>query len=142
MVQYLYVYSRSVSGRAAYHCCKQYCQHSCMISFVCLSTGTFAVQNVSVTSVAPGNLKLTANFLTNTSAVGMLAIVYSTENDSDIHYIEARQPQTEIQLTGLSGSAYSTSIFTLEEDGLPFNQVAHYLGEISIRRGMIMIVVV
>ena len=92
-------------------------------------------------STAPGELEGTASFLTNTSAVGMLAIVYSTENDSDIHYIEARLPQTEIHLTGLSGSAYSMSIFTLEENGLPFNQAAHYLGEISIHRGMIMIMV-
>ena len=92
-------------------------------------------------STAPGELEVTASFLTNTSAVGMLAIIYSAENDSDIHYIEARLPQTEIHLTGLSGSTYSTSIFTLEENGLPLDQAAHYLGEISIRRGMIMIMV-
>ena len=97
--------------------------------------GTFAVQNVSVSSGAPGELHVTANFLTNTSAIGMLAIVYSIENDSDIHYAETRLPQTAIDLTGLSGSAYSTSVFTIEENGLPFNRSAHYLRETNIHKG-------
>ena len=88
-----------------------------------------------MSSGAPGELYVTASFLTNTSAVGMLAIVYSTENDSNIHYTEARLPQTEIHLTGLSGSAYSTSVFTIEENGLPFNRTAHYLRELNIHRG-------
>ena len=64
----------------------------------------------------------------------MLAIVYSNENDSDIHYTEARLLQTEIHLTGLSGSTYSVSVFILEESGLPFNRAAHFLREINIRR--------
>jgi hypothetical protein len=97
--------------------------------------GTFAVQNVSVSSGAPGELEVTGDFLTNTSAVGMLAIVYSTDNDSDIHYTEARLPQTEIHLTGLTGTAYSTSVFDIQENGLPFNQAATLPISINITQG-------
>ena len=88
------------------------------------SVGTFAIQNVSVTSAAPGELEVTANFLANTSAIGMLAIVYSAESDSDIHYIEASLPHTEIHLTGLSGSAYFVSVFDIDHRGLPFDKAA------------------
>ena len=87
-------------------------------------------------SVAPGELQVTGDFITNTSAVGMLAIIYSTGNDSDIHYTEARLPQTEIHLRGLSRNAYSISLFTVEENGLPFHRTAHYLREINVHRGM------
>ena len=88
------------------------------------TTGTFAVQNISVTSVAPGELRITGDFITNTSAVGMLAIVYSTENDSDVHYTEARLPQMDIHLSSLSGNTYSISVFDIEHHGLPFYRVA------------------
>ena len=113
--------------------------HVCMSSYLSLQTGTFPVQNVSVSSGAPGELRVTASFLTNTSAVGMLAIVYSTENDSDIHYTEARLPQTEIHLTGLTGSAYSTSVFDIEDRGLPFKQAAALPMSINITEGIIYI---
>ena len=105
----------------------------------CLSVGTFAVHNISATSGAPGELRVNGDFIANTSAVGMLAIVYSTGNDSDIHYTEVRLPQTEIQLAGLSGDTYSISVFTLEENGLPFNQSAHYLRKIDIHTGIYLI---
>ena len=91
-----------------------------------------------MTSVAPGELRVTSDFISNTSAVGMLAIVYSNKNDSDIHYTEARLLQTEIHLTGLSGSTYSISVFILEENGLPFIRAAHFLQEINIPRGTCM----
>ena len=100
------------------------------------SIGTHAVQNISLTSGEPGELTVTGDFITNTSALGMLAIVYSTINDSDIHYTEARLPQTEISLTGLSGNSYSVSAFDIEENGLPFNITATSPKEIAINRGM------
>ena len=101
----------------------------------CLCVGTFAIQSISVTSGAPGELLVTGDFISNTSAVGMLAIFYSTGNDSDIHYNEVRLPQTVIHLAGLSRDTYSISVFTLEENGLPFNQSAHYLREIDVHTG-------
>ena len=102
------------------------------------SIGTFAVQNISVTSVAPGELQVTGDFITNTSAVGMLAIVYSTDNDSDIHYTEARLPQTEIHLTGLSENTYSISVFDMQHHGLPFNQAATLPTSANISQGTYM----
>ena len=99
------------------------------------SIGTHAVQNISLTSDEPGELTVTGDFITNTSALGTLAIVYSTVNDSDIHYIEVRLPQTEISLTGLSGSAYSVSAFVIEKTGLPFNTTATLPKEITIHGG-------
>ena len=109
----------------------------CMLFYVffVVYVGTFAIQNVSVSSGAPGELCVTASFLTNTSAVGMLAIVYSTDNDLDIHYTEARLPQTEILFTDLSGSAYSTSVFDIEDSGLPFNKAATLPMSINITPG-------
>ena len=91
-----------------------------------------------MTSVSPGELGVTGDFISNTSAVGMLTIVYSTENDSDIHYTEARLPQTEIHLTGLSGNAYSVSVFDIEHHGLPFYQAATLPRSINITQGTCM----
>ena len=112
-----------------------------MLFYVLFYVGTFAVQNISVSAGAPGELRVTASFLTNTSAVGMLAIVYSTEDDSDIHYTEARLPQTEIHLTGLTESAYSTSVFDIEDRGLPSNQAATLPMSITITRGIYIYIV-
>ncbi|MGJ8945879.1 hypothetical protein AB9K17_23595, partial [Salmonella enterica subsp. enterica serovar Kentucky] len=44
------------------------------------------IQNISVSSPHPGQVRVTGDFIQGSTATGALVIVYSQSNDSDIHY--------------------------------------------------------
>ena len=93
-------------------------------------TGTHDFQNMSVSSPLPGQIRVTGYFIQESTATGILIIVYSLTNksESDVHYIsKGREQSTEsniiISVLGLNGSLYGLSSFTME-NGLPFREVA------------------
>ena len=49
-------------------------------------TGTHDLQNISVSSPLPGTVRVSGNFLQGSAATGVLVIVYSLCNDSNVHY--------------------------------------------------------
>ena len=68
-----------------------------------------------------------SNFIDGSTATGVLFIVYSLTNESDIHYhvINKRNEQhnkISINVTGLTGTEYGVSVFALE-NGLPLSRV-------------------
>ena len=90
-------------------------------------TGTHDIQNVTVTSSPIGHIRVTGDFVDGSTATGALLIIYSLDNDSDVHYNTiAKQAEDNIRidmmLTGPAGSQYGVSIFALE-NGLPFPRV-------------------
>ena len=89
------------------------------------TVGTHDIQNIVVTvnPSCPGAIQLKGDFVDGSGATGVLWMVYSLSNDSDIQYIyTAKQPgQSSIStnVTGLTGTEYGVSVFALE-NGVPF----------------------
>ena len=68
---------------------------------------------------------MTGDFIQASVATGVLIIVYSQSNDSDVHYnsSECDSQNIEITIDGLTGGQYGVSVFALE-NGLPFSRAA------------------
>ena len=100
---------------------------SCLDNFVVIFSGTHDIQNISVTSPQPGEVRVTGDFIDGSTATGLLIIIYSLTNDSDVHYITGGsilQKSVDINVTALLGGNYSISVFVVEENELPFERVA------------------
>ena len=67
------------------------------------------------------------------AANGILLIVHSLTNDSDVQYItkQAEWNNFSINATGVPGTKYSISVFALE-DGLPFPRVVTSPQDVSV----------
>ena len=82
--------------------------------------GTHDIQNVVTNSSLPGEIKITGNFVDRSTATGVLVIVYSLTDESDIQYISNQMKNDmQVNVTGLTGTEYRVSVFALE-DGIPF----------------------
>ena len=70
---------------------------------------------------------MTGDFIDGSTATGLLIIIYSLTNDSNVHYITggstSQQPRN-VSVPGLAGGEYGISVFVVEENGLPFERVA------------------
>ena len=68
---------------------------------------------------------MTGDFFEGSTAIGVLIIVYSQSNDSDIYYKSSdREGQiVEANVVGLTGSQYDVSVFVLEDE-LPFSRAS------------------
>ena len=71
---------------------------------------------------------MTGEFINGSTAVGILAMVYSLNNESDIHYYYVSRLSSQHQVSatfgGLSNGPKSVSLFVIESNGLPFNRIA------------------
>ena len=88
-------------------------------------TGTHDIQNVSVTSSErTGEPQVFGDFVTGTSATGALVIVYSDELTR--YHLAPRGGSWRLDTTipNLPSGTYKVSVFTIEEDGLPFERVS------------------
>ena len=74
----------------------------------------------------PGEVRVTGDFINGSTATGLLIIIYSLTNDSDVHYITggSTSQQPSVSVPGLAGGEYGISVFVVEENGLPFKRVA------------------
>ena len=96
--------------------------------------GTHVFQNISVGSSSPGEIRMTGDFISGSSAIGILAIIYS--NDSNIHYqfiSRSESPMTFV--SGLPNGQYEVSVFVVEENGLPFRRSATVPRNVSLLEG-------
>ena len=56
-------------------------------------TGTHDIQNVTVSSPLPGQIRVTGDLVDGSNATGMLLILYSPTNVSHVHYIAKQTEQ-------------------------------------------------
>ena len=86
-------------------------------------TGTHDIQNVTVSPPLPSQIRVMGDFIDGSIASGMLLIIYSLTNESDVYYI-AKQAERNFSMdvTGLAGTQYGVSVFALE-NGLPYPRV-------------------
>ena len=79
--------------------------------------GTHDIQNISVSSPQQGEIRVTGDFIDGSTATGVLLILYSLTNDSDIHYVIENYKQSrsiDINVAGLTSTQYGVSMFALD----------------------------
>ena len=86
--------------------------------------GTHDVQNISVSSTNPGQIRLTGDIIDGSTVTGVLVLVYS---HSVVHYIASSRAadqgrNIDVTLDGLTDTHYGVSAFTME-NGVPFPRV-------------------
>lgn len=89
--------------------------------------GTHDIWNVIISYSSPGEISISGNFISDSIAKAILAIVYS-DSCSGVHYIFSSLSIEEEKLTaavsGLPSGMYNVSVFVVEDNGLPFNRSA------------------
>ena len=96
-----------------------------MINLVYAYVGTHDIQNISVSSPQPGEVRVTGDFIDGSTATGVLVVII-TESEIFYHFVE-RGSNVEAfndTIQGLVGGEHSISFFVVEESGLPFNRTA------------------
>ena len=71
-----------------------------------------------------GEIKVTGDFIKLSETNGVLIIVYSTTNESDVQYIFQNKSTVEVNVTDLRGGEYGVSVFVVGKNHLPFLRVA------------------
>ena len=62
-------------------------------------SGTHDAQNVSITTTgSPGQVRVTADLIFGSTAIGLLIIIYSLTDDLDTHYHFAQVDQSQVDL--------------------------------------------
>ena len=100
--------------------------------------GSHDVQNVTLSSCGPGEIRVAGDFIRGSLAIGVLVIIYSPNNDSNIHYrfISRQSDTTPLStVSGLPGGRYKASVFVVQDRGLPFNRSATAPRNVSVCEG-------
>ena len=89
-------------------------------------TGTYAVQNISVSSPHAGSIAVTGYFIQGSTAIGVLIITINGTNDTQYHLYHRNgdNAQVEDTISGLAGGYHRVSAFVLERSGYLFNRTA------------------
>ena len=92
--------------------------------------GTHDVQNVSVSSPHPGEIRVTGDFFEGSNATAALLVVYSTSNnnselDTTYHVVSGPGGNIDVTMRMSNGGDYEISVFTLE-NGRPFPRVVAF----------------
>ena len=102
----------------------------------CVSdSGTHDAQNVSITTTgSPGQVRVTADLIFGSTAIGLLIIIYSLTDDLDTHYHFAQVDQSQVDdnIMGLPGGQYQVLVYVVEENRLPFQRPATTQKSVSI----------
>lgn len=73
--------------------------------------GTHGIQNVTVNSSCPGQIRVTGDFVDGSTATGVFLIIYSLTNESDVLYITKQKEQNAT--VSLVDVVYSLAIIHL-----------------------------
>ena len=101
-----------------------------------IHVGTHDIQNVSVSSRIPGQIRVTGEFIQESMATGVLVAVINATY-SEHHLISRDDSRNGIDgvISELPGGQYTVSVFVVSEDGLPFHRVATKPRRTSVRNG-------
>ena len=71
---------------------------------------------------------VSGKFSDGSTSLGLLVIVYSLANDNDVRYLTILRTEKEHEVSavfrGIPHRLLSASVFTIEDNGLPFGHVA------------------
>ena len=60
--------------------------------------GTHGIQNVTVSSPLPGQIRVIGDFVDGSRTTGIILIIYSLNNDSNVHYIGKDKEQGRVSV--------------------------------------------
>ena len=109
--------------------------YACLMNYSTTCTGTHDIQNISVSSPLPGQVRVTGDFIEGSTATGVLGIIVNVDHFEIRYHNVIMVPKVNVTVTvlgmhvegvisGLAGGQYRISLFVVEENGLPFNRVA------------------
>ena len=87
---------------------------------------THDIQNIKVTSPHPCQVRLTGDFIDESTAAGLLIIIYSLTNEEDIvyHAVFGRGVSIDSILATNFGGQINMSVFVIKETGQPLAMAA------------------
>ena len=99
--------------------------------------GTHDIQNISVSSPQPGEVRVTGDFIDGSTATGVLAVIITNESEIFYHFIERESNVVAFDGTiqGVVGGEQNISFFVVEESGLPFNRTASMPKIVTVENG-------
>ena len=104
--------------------------------------GTHDIQNISVTSTQPGSIRITGDFIRDSSAIGVLAIIIPLDTEANVIYsFRPRESTTALRAEDVSvpGGHYSVSLFVVEEVGDVFSRTASSPISLSVDNGQLIL---
>ena len=107
-----------------------------LINHIHVYSGTHDIQNISVSSPQPGEVRVTGDFINRSIATGVLAVII-TESQIFYHFVERGRNVEAFNDTiqGVVGGEHSISFFVVEESGLPFNWTASMPKVVTVENG-------
>ena len=98
--------------------------------------GTHDIQNISVSSLQPGEVRVTGDFIDGSTATGLLAVIV-TESEIFYHFVERESNVVAFDSTiqGVVGGEHNISFFVVEESGLPFNRTTSMPKIVTVENG-------
>ena len=98
--------------------------------------GTHDIQNISVSSPQPGEVRVTGDFINGSTAIGLLAVIV-TESVIFYHFVERESNVVAFVSTiqNVVGGKHSISFFVVEENGLPFKRTASMPKVVTVENG-------
>ena len=88
-------------------------------------SGTHDVQNTSITSPIPSEIRVTGEFIQGSTATGVVIAVLAL---SEINFYLLTSDRRKLELNGtissVAGGEYYVSVFVMDENGLPFSRTA------------------
>ena len=99
--------------------------------------GTHDIQNISVSSPQPGEVRVTGDFINGSTATGVLTVIIITESEIFYDVVErgSNEQQFADTIQGVVGGEHSISFFVVEESGLPFNRTASMPKVVTVENG-------
>ena len=98
--------------------------------------GTHEIQNISVSSPLPGQVRVTGDFLEGSAATGVLVTIV---NESDVlHRLSTKgnnENEVEMTISGLAAGQYTVSVFVLGTHGIPLKRAATKPRQVSVESG-------
>ena len=87
---------------------------------------------------------MTGDFIPGSSSIGILIVVYSADNDSNMikyHFVHRSNIRRTITMTNLPSGQYKVSVFVVEGNGLPFNRSATIPRNVSLVEGKLLYII-
>ena len=101
-------------------------------------TGTHDIQNISVSSPQPGEVKVTGDFINESTATGVLTVSVDFSTSKIFYHLikrENNKQQLDDTIQGVVGGEHSISFFVVEESGLLFNRTASMPKVVTVENG-------
>ena len=99
--------------------------------------GTHDIQNISASSPQPGEVRVTGDFINESTATGVLTVSVDFSTSEIFYHLIKRGSEQQFSDTiqGVVGGEHSISFFVVEKSGLPFSRTASMPKVVTVKNG-------